>query len=368
MKKSSDTENTDKEANKHFAESSTDKFHNRHDKIVKFGFSIDSVARGFLQDNLPLELKDNLNFETLKSIKTAFIDRNLKETFCYMAFDCKFNDSSKESAKLIILIEHQSSPDKLMAFRATHYVNCLLYNELNARKSNKQAKLPPAFALVLYHGRPKDYPHTTDLKECFLDPHNMMKNYFNHKVELINVHDYDDDELLQQKLHGVMSYALKHSRDQDLLEALIKLIESISTIDYRGQSELQFTQRIFEYLIGFKSINEPSKLVKHVDKLPNPIKGEVMTIAEQLAEILFKEKVEQRVTKQVEQRVTKQVEQRVEQEVKNKYEEKARQREEQALVQTAIKALKKGADISFVADITNFSIEKIQTIKAQHSL
>ena len=349
MKNINDTEDVD--------ETSNEKFHTPHDKIVKLGFSNITIAQGFLADNLPTAIKKVINLKTLRPIKTSFIDKHLKETFCDMAFDCLFKDKGKNKGidksidrmKLVILVEHQSTPDRLMPFRVTHYLNSLSYNELNARQNNKQAKLSPVYALVFYHGKQKHYPYSRNLRDCYNNPNNIMESYFAHQINLINVHDYDDDELIQQKLHGIMSYALKHSRDNDLLEVITKLIHVISTIDYQSKDELQFTQQLLEYLFNFKSIKQPEKLVKHVSKLPTPIRGEVMTIAEQLATIMFKDKVEQQVKEEVTQQI------------KDQY-------AEQAVIQTAIKALEKNADVNFIAEITNLSIEKVLTIKAEHNL
>ena len=131
MKNINDTEDVSDGAGNQTEVLSEDKFYNRHDKIVKFGFSDIAVAQGFLNDNLPLNLKDNLDLASLKPLKTAFIDKTFKETFCDVAFDCDFKDKSQGNMKLIILIEHQSTPDRLMPFRVLHYLNSLLYNELN---------------------------------------------------------------------------------------------------------------------------------------------------------------------------------------------------------------------------------------------
>ena len=225
-------------------DATSEKFNTPHDKIVKLGFSNITIAQGFLADNLPTTIKKHINLKTLRPIKTSFIDKYLKESFCDMAFDCKLKDKSKGRMKLIVLVEHQSSPDKLMPFRVMHYLNSLSYNELNSRQNNKQAKLSPLYALVFYHGKKKHYPYSLNLRDCYNDENNIMESYFAHQVNLINVHDYDDDQLMQQKLHGIMSYALKHSRDNDLLETIIKLIHVISTIDYQSQDELQFTQQL----------------------------------------------------------------------------------------------------------------------------
>lgn len=107
-------------------------------------------------------------------------------------------------------------------------------------------------------------------------------------------------------------------------------------------------------MIGFKSVKEPKKLMKHVNKLPNPIRGDVMTIAEQLAELVFEEKYAEQA-RQFEEQLQEQVRQRTE------------QLEEQA-IQTAIKALEKGAETNFVADITGLSIEQVEAIKAENNL
>lgn len=50
-------------------------------------------------------------------------------------------------------------------------------------------------------------------------------------------------------------------------------------------------------------MQQPEKLVKHINKLPTLISDEVMTIAEQLAEIMFKDKYENLARQREEQTV-----------------------------------------------------------------
>ena len=86
-----------------------------HDKLFKVTMSRPDVAKGFLQQYLPTEIKSRINFKTLELQNESFIDRRLKTHLVDLLYSIKFG---KNSGYIYILFEHLSNPDKTTAIPA----------------------------------------------------------------------------------------------------------------------------------------------------------------------------------------------------------------------------------------------------------
>jgi predicted transposase/invertase (TIGR01784 family) len=88
----------------------------------------DSIARQFFQQYLPAPLLNAIDLNQFKLEDGSYIDDSLQATFSDLVFSCKYNKATVDSeAKVILLIEHQSTPDKFIAFRVYHYLFNMLY-------------------------------------------------------------------------------------------------------------------------------------------------------------------------------------------------------------------------------------------------
>ena len=135
----------------------SDKINNVHDKFFRASMGHQSVAIDFIQHHFPKKISQALNTNSLKLLQQSFIKKDLQEHFSDLVFSCKLAD---KPAYLTLLIEHQSSPDKMMAFRIHQYLFGLLSNY---RKQHPNKLLPAVYALVFYHGKTTPYPYSLSL-------------------------------------------------------------------------------------------------------------------------------------------------------------------------------------------------------------
>jgi predicted transposase/invertase (TIGR01784 family) len=253
---------------------------NPHDKFFRSSMLNAPVAQAFFQHYLPTTMLDNLELDSFHLENSTYIDEALRETLSDLVFTCRYSKNvDSVQAKVVLLVEHQSTPDQFMPFRVYHYLFNMLYNELKGR-TNKQAKLPAVYALVFYHGKQTPYPFSMNLADCFDDPLGIMDTMFMNPVPLIDVNQVQDDEVKKQQLLGIMTGALKHSRDADIGNYIIWLLENLQTIDLTDQLTLQFIRTALIYMFGVGNIKNPEQLIKDAQRLPEPVRGEIMTAAE----------------------------------------------------------------------------------------
>ncbi len=88
--------------------------HSHHDALFKLFFADIAVARDFFEIHLPLVLRQRCNFNTLALCAGSFVESNLRNHCSDMLYSVRTNQGS---GYIYCLAEHQSSPQKLMAFR-----------------------------------------------------------------------------------------------------------------------------------------------------------------------------------------------------------------------------------------------------------
>ena len=243
-----------------------------------------SIARQFFEQHLPQSLFMAIDPDSIELEDCTYIDKTMQETFSDLVFSCKYNkNTGGNEAKVTLLVEHQSTPDKFMAFRVYHYMFNMLYKELKKRKEQQsKAKLPAVYALVFYHGKQTPYPYSLRLPDCFDDPLKIMDQIFAAPVPLIDVNQVKDDELKRQQLLGIMTGALKYSRDRDIGSYLEWLSENMDSVDLSQHLTLDFFITMLNYLLKNGNVIDVKQLIKVGQQMPEPVRGEFMTAAEKL--------------------------------------------------------------------------------------
>ena len=89
-----------------------------HDSTFKGFMSKVDNARDFFEVHLPNRIKHLCNFDTLKLASASFVDKTLRSRFSDMLYSVQ---TLMGKGYFYFLVEHQSSPDKLMGWRMMHY-------------------------------------------------------------------------------------------------------------------------------------------------------------------------------------------------------------------------------------------------------
>ena len=80
---------------------------NPHDKFFKAVFGITSVVKPFLNQFVPKNVLDKLDFETLELESTSYLTDELSEFYADLVWRCQFKNSSRK-VEIAFLFEHKS--------------------------------------------------------------------------------------------------------------------------------------------------------------------------------------------------------------------------------------------------------------------
>ncbi|MGV2432567.1 MAG UNVERIFIED_CONTAM: Rpn family recombination-promoting nuclease/putative transposase [Rickettsiaceae bacterium] len=100
----------------------------------------DVTTYEFLDAYLPLTIKEKVDLSKAKVEKESYVEDNLKKRLSDIVYSVPYKQSSKDHQDKIFiytLVEHQSTPDKWIAFRLLKYMILLM-----ERHKAKNEKLP----------------------------------------------------------------------------------------------------------------------------------------------------------------------------------------------------------------------------------
>ncbi len=125
-----------------------------HDALFRKFLGNIEVARDFLAIHLPPHLRERCDFTTLAMESGSFIEDDLRTQCSDILYSVQ---TSAGKGYIYTLVEHQSRPEKLMAFRLLKYAVAAMQRHLEQGNDT----LPVVIPLLFYHGRTSPYPYTT---------------------------------------------------------------------------------------------------------------------------------------------------------------------------------------------------------------
>ena len=172
-----------------------------HDENFKHNFTQRNVAIDFFRYNLPKEILEKLDLDTLKVEPNELLSskyRNKRNA------DIIYSVKNKKGRKVYTLLhlEAQSQHKKNMAMRIWEYHVAIG----NTHFKNGHTKLPTIFTLVLYHGKEKwtSAQCVAELFEDFDDYVAGLKNRF-----VVNITKKQLEELKKQGASSAPQMILK---------------------------------------------------------------------------------------------------------------------------------------------------------------
>ena len=178
---------------------------NPHDKVFKVSLSDLELARELIVNYLPNELVKQIDFKSLKLAPSAFHNKKLSKSEADILYSCNLLASGKsiKPAYIYILIEHQSSQDKLLPLRIHEYTLSIWRQHLKAGHKS----LPIVMPLVVYAGA-KKYKHSTDLYDLF-ESKPLAKEFLLKPIQLLDVTSMDKEAFKNLKKLALLFLVLK---------------------------------------------------------------------------------------------------------------------------------------------------------------
>ena len=225
---------------------------NPHDKLFKLIFSKKEVLIDFLKNNLPDNLRDNLDFATLVIEKESFIEENLTESQSDILITIQYN---KFPVNIYLLFEHKSYKDKFTLFQTLKYMLKIYDRQI---KDNPSTKIAPVIPIIYYHGKEKL------VAPCHPDiatPGSAVSHENTGKFS--DIFKYDDILLNYIPRFDYVLHDLRGLKENEIKGQLIlKITELLFKYSPVAENDPESRKKIFEIMKMFKDLLEEENSVK----------------------------------------------------------------------------------------------------------
>ena len=228
------------------------------------------IARDFMELHLPAELRAICDLSTLKLESGSFVEDNLRQYFSDVLYSLK---TTGGDGYIHVLVEHQSTPDRHMAFRLIRYAVAAMQRHLEAGHKKLSLVIPVLF----YTGKRSPYPYSTRWLDEFDDPA-LARKLYSSAFPLVDVTVIPDVEIAGHRSMAALTLLQKHIHQRDLAE-LIDRLAPILLAGYLSSSQVIL---LVHYIIQAGETSDAEAFVREL-ALRVPQHGDaLMTIAQQL--------------------------------------------------------------------------------------
>ena len=298
-----------------------------HDLVFKTFLSRMETARDFIAIHLPSALLRLCDLQTLHLESGSFIEDDLHPYFSDMLYSLK---TVCGDGYIHVLIEHQSSPDKHMAFRLMRYAIAAMQRHLEAGHKT----LPLVIPILFYQGRRSPYPYSMNWLDNFVDPQLAGKIY-SQNFPLVDITVIADEEIMQHRSMAALTLIQKHIRQRDLTRLFDKLAGLLTRNHISGQQVIA----LVNYMLQAGKAQDARTLLFEMAQHAPQYGDELMTLAEQLKQEGRTEGIQQGI-----------------QEGMHTGEREASQKIAQAM-------LKKGISVADIIEMTGITAEELPSLQ-----
>lgn len=257
-----------------------------HDLAFKQFLTHPDTARDFMQLHLPAELQAVCDFSTLKLESGSFVEESLRPYFSDVLYSLK--TVSSNDGYIHVLIEHQSTPDRHMAFRLLRYAVAAMQRHLDAGYK----KLPLVIPVLFYTGRRSPYPYSTRWLDEFNEPE-LAEKLYGRGFPLVDVTVIPDDEIMGHRSMAALTLLQKHIHRRDLADLMDNLATLLLTEHMTGQQLVS----LINYLVQAGETPDAEAFVRELAQRVPQHEDQLMTIAQQLEQKGMEKGMEQGIEK-----------------------------------------------------------------------
>lgn len=256
-----------------------------HDSVFKTFLSRTETARDFIEIHLPRALVNICDLDTLQLESGSFIEDDLRPYYSDILYSLQ---TTCGQGYVHVLIEHQSSPDKHMAFRLMRYAIAAMQKHLEAGHKT----LPLVIPVLFYQGQRSPWPWSMNWLEGFGDPA-LARRLYSSPFPLVDITVIPDDEIMEHRSMAALTLIQKHIRQRDMALLQDKLARLMLMEHMSGQ---QITVLI-NYMIQAGETQDVQRLLYGLARRVPQHGDKLMTMAEQLKQIGRNEGLQQGIQK-----------------------------------------------------------------------
>ncbi|EEL0143125.1 Rpn family recombination-promoting nuclease/putative transposase [Salmonella enterica subsp. enterica serovar Montevideo] len=309
-----------------------EKGHNRpgHDGLFKLFLREPDTARDFLAVHLPADIRSRVRLDTLKLEPGSFVDQKLRELHSDVLYSVETAEG--HAGYIYCLVEHQSTADRMMAWRMMRYSMAVM--DAHLKKGNDT--LPVVVPLLFYQGTVRPYPYSTDWMDCF-DVPALAREVYSRPWPLVDVSVMEDSDLQSHRRMALLELVQRDIRHRDAASLLRDVVQLIRLAgNTREQVEAVLCYIIYN---GMTSESITPFLYELAGEIPEYKELIMGTIAQQLKEEGIQLGIQQGIEQGIEQ---------------------ARLVAQQKLLETAYALLDNGVSLDVVIKSTGLSRETLE--------
>ncbi|EJI2642609.1 Rpn family recombination-promoting nuclease/putative transposase [Salmonella enterica] len=313
-----------------------EKGHNRpgHDGLFKLFLREPDTARDFLAVHLPADIRAQVRLDTLKLEPGSFVDQKLRELHSDVLYSVETAEG--HAGYIYCLVEHQSTADRMMAWRMMRYSMAVM--DAHLKKGNDT--LPVVVPLLFYQGTVRPYPYSTDWMDCF-DVPALAREVYSRPWPLVDVSVMEDSDLQSHRRMALLELVQRDIRHRDAASLLRDVVQLIRLAgNTREQVEAVLCYIIYN---GMTSESITPFLYELAGEIPEYKELIMGTIAQQLKEESIQLGIQQGIQQGIEQGI-----------------EQARLVAQQKLLETAYALLDNGVSLDVVIKSTGLSRETLE--------
>ncbi|MBS0272184.1 MAG: Rpn family recombination-promoting nuclease/putative transposase [Proteobacteria bacterium] len=244
-----------------------------HDRYIRSIMTHTKVAREFFEHHLPEKIAKAINFTSLKAQKDSFVDDKLRLQIADLLYSVEFHG---EPGYLYLLLEHASTPDKLLPYRMLKYTISVIESHL---KKTGNSNLPFVYPLILYSGS-KPFSYSTDFFDLFGKEKDLARAVFLSPCQLIDLTKVPDETLRDFFWFGAAALIAKHIHDPDILPILTTVLQLLKRIEKEGNIDYLYVT--LSYIIEAGEIKDKEAFIETVKSNLSEVNEEkIMTLADQ---------------------------------------------------------------------------------------
>lgn len=241
-----------------------------HDAVFKQFLTHPETARDFLDIHLPPALRKLCDLNTLQLASGSFIEDDLRPYYSDVLYSLKAGNGD---GYVYCLIEHQSTPDKHMAFRLMRYAIAAMQRHLDAGHKT----LPLVIPVLFYQGKVSPYPYSMSWLDEFETPE-YARTLYGENFPLVDITIISDDEIMQHRRMAILELLQKHIRQRDLTE----LLDQLTTLLLGGNTTQEQLISVINYMLQAGESRDPAALINTLASRVPQHEETLMTIAEKL--------------------------------------------------------------------------------------
>ena len=322
------------------------------------------LARDFLTFNLPEKIKDQIELASLKVAPQEYISAALRRKTADMVYTVKLKDAEDELGFLVLHVEQQTKPKRLMPLRMLEFMTTIMRQFTENQPSKDFVPLPVVIPIILSTHKGK-YPYSTRFLDLFTEPgQKLVSALLNDELPLVDLASMSDDTLKKHLRSAIMEIALKNVKNSEFGPLLMDCVEILKLLIYMREIDTEQASGILQSLVYYMADNVKNiptagevddLLATAQSELPSDTGEVFMTLREHFEESGAKRGMEQGKQLGIQQGI---------QQGKQLGMQQGKQLGmQQGVQQVALNMLKKGLSDEDVCACTGLSIEKIIELK-----